>query len=235
MTGINNADMPLLVVDGLRLHRGSLPAPLLDNISVSVFPGDRISLEGGSGAGKSLFLRSITQLEVFDDGQILWQGDAILQSVIPWYRSHVIYLHQRPSLGEGTVEHCLRQVFSLKIHKGKEFPLALIQAYLEEIGLEESFLHKDVRQLSGGEAQVTALLRAIQLNPQILLLDEPTAALDALKTAVVEKMVDRWLAEIPAKRAYVWVTHNKEQALRVANKVWQMDQGKLRTVELTNY
>jgi putative ABC transport system ATP-binding protein len=234
MTGKNNTDTPLLVVNGLQLRRGSSSAPLLDNISASVFAGDRISLEGGSGAGKSLFLRSITLLEIFNDGQLLWKGNTILQTEIPLYRSHVIYLHQRPSLGEGTVEDCLRQVFSLKIHRGKEFPLALIRAYLEEIGLEESFLHKDVRQLSGGEAQVIALLRAIQLNPQILLLDEPTAALDALKTAVVEKMVDRWLAETPETRAYVWVTHNKEQAVRVSNKVWKMDQGKLGTIKLTN-
>lgn len=218
---------PLLVVKNLRLSRGLLPKPLLDNISVSIFPGDRISLEGSSGSGKSLFLRSISLLEIIDTGLILWEAKPILPTEIPLYRSHVIYLHQQASLGEATVEECLRQVFSLKIHRKKEFPLSLIKTYLEEIGFSESFLQKNVTQLSGGEAQVTALLRAIQLKPQILLLDEPTAALDDTKTTVVETIVDLWLKEASGARAYIWVTHNKSQANRVSNKTWIMEHGSL--------
>lgn len=216
---------PLLVVNKLQLNRGTLRQPLLDNISVSIFPGDRISLEGDSGSGKSLLLRSISLLEIINAGQILWEAKPILPTEIPLYRSQVIYLHQQASLGDGTVEDCLTQVFNLKIHRKKQFPRSLIKTYLEEIGFGESFLQKNLLQLSGGEAQVTALLRAIQLKPRILLLDEPTTALDETKTAIVEKMVYFWLNEAAESRAYVWVTHNKMQAGRISNKNWIMEHG----------
>jgi putative ABC transport system ATP-binding protein len=217
----------LLAIHGLHILKSSAPKPLLDNISVFIQAGDRISLEGGSGSGKSLLLRSITQLEILNQGEFIWKGKPIHKADIPLYRSHVIYLHQRPSLGAGTVEDSLRQVLTLKIHQGKKFSESMTAHYLAEIGLDKAFLHKGIHNLSGGEAQITALLRAIQLKPEILLLDEPTAALDAEKAAVIEKIIDCWFAEAPENRAYVWVTHNMDQAARVSNKAWKMVQGKL--------
>jgi putative ABC transport system ATP-binding protein len=200
---------------------------LLDNISVSIFPGDRISLEGDSGSGKSLFLRSISFLEIINAGEIIWNNRPILATQIPWYRSNVIYLHQQVSLGEGTVEDCLRQIYTVKTHKNKRFSSDAIKVYLEAIGFGTDFLQKDLTRLSGGEAQAVALLRAIQLKPYVLLLDEPTAALDETKTIAVEAIVNLWLKEVPESRAYVWVTHNKKQAARVSNKTWLMEHGKL--------
>lgn len=217
----------LLGVRGLHIIRDSETRPLLDNITLRIQAGDRISLEGGSGSGKSLLLRSITQLEILNQGEFIWKGKPIQKADMPLYRSHVIYLHQRPSLGSGTVEDSLRQVFSLKIHQEKKFSESLIINYLADIGLDKGFLHKSIHNLSGGEAQITALLRAIQLNPEIILLDEPTAALDAEKAAAVEKIVNCWFSEAEHGRAYVWVTHNMEQAASVSNKTWKMKQGKL--------
>jgi len=68
------------------------------------------------------------------------------------------------------------------------------------------------------------LLRAIQLDPDVLLLDEPTAALDSERTEIVERVVNRWLAA-DSKRAYLWITHAREQATRVGAKSWVVDSG----------
>lgn len=220
-------DTPLLALRDLCLAGHGDGPLLLDHISAAVSAGDRIALSGGSGAGKSLLLRTMALLEIPGGGELLWRGQAIARAEIPLYRSQVIYLHQRPALGSGSVADCLRQVFNLKIHRGKQYAEAAILDYLADIGLDRRFLDKHLGDLSGGEAQIAALLRAIQLQPQILLLDEPTAALDAGKTLAIEKIVGHWHAAAQP-RAYVWISHNPEQSRRVADQTWSMDGGRLR-------
>lgn len=100
---------------------------------------------------------------------------------------------------------------------------------LEGLGLGETFLEKSARDLSGGEGQIVSLLRAIQLGPSILLLDEPTASLDAASVAAVESLVTRWQAEAPGGRATVWVSHDAEQARRVGQRQLRMNAGELQS------
>ncbi len=87
-------------------------------------------------------------------------------------------------------------------------------------------LHRD---LSGGEAQLVALLRAIQLDPQVLLLDEPTAALDREATGAVEQLVELWFADERDRRATVWVSHDGRQAARVAGAILRVHDGQLQS------
>lgn len=200
---------------------------LLDDISLSIRGGDRIAIVGPTGSGKTLLLRSLAELDLLDAGEIRWQGTPVRGNEIPRFRSQVIYLHQRPTLIEGTVEENLRQPYSLRVHQEKQFRRERIVSLLLSLGRDESFLLKQQRDLSGGESQLTALLRAIQLNPSILLLDEPTAALDAAAANMVEYLVTTWLGEMPTTRAMVWVTHDHSQALRIANRVLEMDAGRM--------
>ena len=95
-------------------------------------------------------------------------------------------------------------------------------------GRDETFLAKKQHELSGGEAQITALLRAMQLEPEVLLLDEPTAALDDVATKAVEQLLDRWLCEQPNERSIVWVTHDRDQARRVCDRILHLERGRLR-------
>lgn len=200
---------------------------LLNDVSVSIQGGDRIAIVGPTGSGKTLLLRSLAMLDPLDGGEIRWNGTGIRGDDIPAFRSHVIYLHQRPALVEGTVEDNLRHPFSLGVHKQDQFRRDRIVELLVTLGREESFLKKQQRDLSGGESQLTALLRAIQLEPNILLLDEPTAALDSEATTMVEALVTRWLDEMPTTRAMVWVTHNHEQSRRVSTSILKIREGKL--------
>ena len=81
--------------------------------------------------------------------------------------------------------------------------------------------------LSGGEAQLVVLLRTLQLDPDVLLVDEPTAALDSDSSKVVESLIDHWWSEAPDKRALIWVSHDFDQARRVATRIVSMNQGQL--------
>ena len=200
---------------------------LLNDISLSVNAGERLAIVGPTGSGKTLLLRSLVMLDPLDQGEVRWHGKPVRGNDIPTFRSRVIYLHQRAALVEGTVEENLRQPFSLRVHKDKRFRRDVIVDYLRSLGRVESLLSKRQRDLSGGEAQLVALLRAIQLGPHILLLDEPTAALDAEATDMVEALVTRWLNEQPTTRATVWVTHDHEQSRRVSTSLLHIREGQL--------
>ncbi len=200
-------------------RRGSSPnAWLLRDVSISLKPGERVALVGPTGAGKTLLLRTLALLDPVDEGQVLWNGKPILRNDVPAYRSRVLYLHQRPALIEGTVEENLRLPFRFNHHREVQFDRLRIVAWLETLGRDPAFLDKNTQDLSGGEAQITALLRALQLDPSVLLLDEPTAALDHDSIGLIERLVEQWLDEHPTKRSTLWVSHNREQASRVAQR-----------------
>lgn len=200
---------------------------LLRGLSCEIHPGDRIAVVGPSGSGKTVLLRLLALLDPPDAGQIRWQQTVPQGNEIPEFRSQVIYLHQRPVLNEGSVEENLQRPYSLQAHQPRRFSRPRIIDWLQKLGRDESFLAKQQRDLSGGEAQLTGLLRAIQLDPAVLLLDEPTSALDPGATRMVETLVGKWHAELPDQRAVVWVTHHREQLQRVAEIVWELEAGVL--------
>jgi putative ABC transport system ATP-binding protein len=162
-----------------------------------------------------------------DAGEILWNEEAVQGTDVPSFRGRVIYLHQQPAFTEGVVEDNLREPLSWNVHRDKQFNRARIIELLKSLNRDETFLSKRQRDLSGGEAQLAALLRAVQLNPAVLLLDEPTASLDEEATRVVEAVVRNWLDELPTKRATVWVTHDPAQAQRVSTTVLHIHEGML--------
>jgi len=204
---------------------------LLDHVSLAIYPGSRLSISGPAGSGKTLLLRALALLDPLDSGEIRFEGCPIDREQIPDYRSHVMYIHQRPMLLENRVETTLRRPFSLKVHRSHSFSKERIVRMLHRLGRDEAFLGKAVSELSGGESQLVALLRVIQLDPKVLLLDEPTAALDADATAAVEALVRDWLAESPDSRSAVWVTHDASQAGRVAGRTIRIDEGRIQDGE----
>jgi putative ABC transport system ATP-binding protein len=204
---------------------------LLRGVCFDVRPGDRLAVTGPSGSGKTVLLRALALLDPLDEGSIEWQGRSLSGAAIPAYRKQVAYLHQRPALFEGTVEDNLAYPFTLESHRGKRFDRERVVGILETLNRDGSFLDKASRDLSGGEAQLVALIRCLQLDPVMLLLDEPTASLDIATSEAVEGILYRWQLEVPLKRATIWVSHDLEQARRMSSRRLQMHAGGILTEE----
>jgi putative ABC transport system ATP-binding protein len=217
---------PLLDAQGLGRRNPNGGEWLLRDISLTIHPGDRVAIVGPSAAGKTLLLRALALLDRLDAGDVLWLGQPVPAADVPGFRRQVIYLHQRPALFGGTVEENLRQPFGLGVHAGRHFDRGWIIGRLRSVGRNADFLDQFTGDLSGGEAQIVALLRALQLTPCTLLLDEPTAALDPETAQAAEELVAAWQAEDGA-RATLWVSHNADQARRVAQRTLWLAAGRL--------
>ena len=219
----------LLLARNLVRHAGD--RCLLDGVSLQLNAGHRIGLIGATGSGKSVLLRTLARLEPIDSGDLLWNGASVEPNQACNYRSRAIYLHQHPFRFEGTVEEVLAAPFRLKIHADKSFDRAWATGQLQRVGRDESFLRRRHEQLSGGESQLVAILRALQLEPCVLFLDEPTSALDADSTEVVESILLAWHAESPQSRAWIWVSHDRQQVERTCTQILQMNSGRIEIEE----
>jgi len=196
---------------------------LIRHVSVAISAGERWAVTGPTGSGKTVFLRALAMLDPIDEGRITWKGNLIIDEEIPQFRRDVVYLHQRPALLTGTVEQNLQLPFRLAQADNAEFNRDAAVSLLDQLGRDADFLQKSSEDLSGGESQIVALLRAMQVNPSILLLDEPTSALDADATLAVENLISQWLKESPTTRATLWVTHDTEQLPRIADRVLKLE------------
>jgi putative ABC transport system ATP-binding protein len=219
---------PLLKACGLGRRTPGRDDWLFRGVCFAVRPGERLALTGPSGSGKTVLLRVLALLDPHDEGSIEWNGRSLTPEAIPAYRTQIAYLHQRPALFEGTVEDNLKFPFTLKSQRGKRFERERVVGILETLMRDNAFLEKSSRDLSGGEAQIVALIRCLQLDPTMLLLDEPTASLDTATAEAAEQLLRRWQLEDSGVRSLIWVSHNLQQAERVSGRRLQMHLGGIR-------
>jgi putative ABC transport system ATP-binding protein len=195
---------------------------LIRHVSLTVSAGESWAISGPTGSGKTVLLRTLAMLDAINEGELRWNGAPVPNEQVPQFRRDVVYLHQKPALIAGTVEDNIQLPSQLQVAGGTTYDRDAAVASLERLGRTSGFLEKSSGDLSGGESQIVALLRAMQVKPSILLLDEPTAALDATATAAVEQLVSSWLNDSPTTRATIWVTHNADQLERVADNVLKL-------------
>ncbi|MDZ7801815.1 MAG: ATP-binding cassette domain-containing protein [Trueperaceae bacterium] len=189
-------------------------------LDIALAPGERLAVRGPSGAGKTLLLRALAGLEPLEEGVIRYRDRELVGTTMPSYRAQVVYLAQRPAAVAGTVEDALRLPFRFRVHHGRPFPRDAILADLAALGRDETFLRRPAERLSGGEAQLVALLRAFAIAPQVLLLDEPAASLDEEASDALEALVGAWL-HADRSRAVMWTSHHAAQLARVTDRsVW---------------
>ncbi len=197
----------------------------VDQISVEIKTGALVALLGPSGSGKSTLLRLIAGLELPDSGKIYLTGrDATYQSV---QDRKIGFVFQHYALFKHLT---IRQniAFGLEINKQ---PKNRIKNRVEEL-LELVQLHglgdRYPSQLSGGQRQRMALARALAVEPQVLLLDEPFGALDAK----VRKDLRSWLRHLhdTVHVTTVFVTHDQEEAMEVSDELVVMNQGRVEQV-----
>lgn len=198
---------------------------LLDHVDFAIEPGQRIALAGPSGSGKSTLLRAIAMLDPVDGGEVVFNDQRITGKWVPPFRRSVVYLAQRPALVSGSVLDNLSMAFSFA-SAGEVFQTERAAELLQTLGRNEAFLQQDAGTLSGGEQQLVALVRAILIQPAIILFDEPTASLDPASTDSFERLVDVWLND-DAKRSLVWISHDADQVTRMTSIVYRIAAGKI--------
>ncbi|MEO1002782.1 MAG: ATP-binding cassette domain-containing protein [Cyanobacteria bacterium J06638_7] len=183
------------------------------DLGLTLQAGDRIGLVAPSGQGKTLLLRSLALLEPLQAGALSLRGCPPAAWGLPAWRARVCYLSQRPVAHAGTVEDNLRRVwaFSSQRRRGVWQPQR-IRHWLTRLGRNGGFLGYRAERLSGGELQMLALLRALQLDPEVLLLDEPSASLDMATSLALEALLCDWLAA--GQRACVLASHDPGQISR---------------------
>lgn len=197
--------MSRLDVEGIRyLEEGP--------IDLTIQSEECVSLMGASGAGKTLLLRAIADLDPHE-GTASLDGQEAQSMPAPTWRRLVGLLP--PESGWWADE--------VGAHFPEDFDGA---TELAALGLEKDMLRFRVARLSTGERQRLALLRLLANRPRALLLDEPTASLDADSAERVEKRIARYREERQAP--VLWVSHDREQAVRVAARSFELREGRLR-------
>jgi len=212
----------LLHAGGLGRHVGG--DWIWRGLGIELRAGEQLALVGPTGSGKSLLLRCLASLDAVDEGDLAFEARPPAEWTFPEYRARVVYLHQRPALWEGTVEDNLRGVFKLTAHRAQEYDRPAAVDCLAAFDRTETFLAKSTTELSGGEQQITALVRALGIGPAVLLLDEPSASMDADATRHLEALIAQWVVQVPS-RAVVWASHDAEQVARVANRTLTLNGG----------
>ncbi|MDD2605205.1 MAG: ABC transporter ATP-binding protein [Desulfobacteraceae bacterium] len=175
MTG----EAPLLAFDAVSFTYPGRTAPVLEDLSFEVVAGRFVSVEGPSGSGKSTLLRLACRLEAPDAGVVRFAGQPVDAMPRGLLRRRVSYVQQTPALLADSVRANLRLAFGLRVNRYLEAPGdGRLRQGLDEFLLEKISLDQPARELSVGQKQRLCLLRAMLLAPEVLLLDEPTAALD---------------------------------------------------------
>jgi putative ABC transport system ATP-binding protein len=175
-------------------------------------------IAGPSGSGKSTLLRLLNRLADPDSGRVLYRGEDVRGRDVLDLRREVCLVPQLPALLAGTVEDNIR--FAADCAHSEPDPVGL----LELAGLDRSFADRDASKLSVGEQQRAMLARALAVEPRALLLDEPTSALDEDARGAIEATL-RDLRE-SLGISYVLVTHDLQQARRMADWVVRIEAGR---------
>ncbi len=201
----------------------------VDNLDLTVRPGELLALLGPSGSGKTTLLRIIAGLEAPDSGTILFGAEDASRRHVRERQVGFVFQHYALFRHMTVFENI---AFGLRVvPRARRLPRADIAAKVHDLlrliqldGLADRY----PAQLSGGQRQRVALARALAIDPRVLLLDEPFGALDAK----VRKELRRWLRALheDVHVTSIFVTHDQEEALELADRVVVMSNGRIEQV-----
>ncbi|MHC5654140.1 ABC transporter ATP-binding protein [Stappia sp. ICDLI1TA098] len=210
------SDPALLETRDLAFRAGT--RTLVDNVDLSIAAGRTTMIMGANGAGKSLLLRLVHGLIAPTSGEIAWRGRPLDRAA----RDAQAMVFQRPVMLRRSVMANLAFALAVRGIRGRERAERIRQA-LEQANLSE-LARQPARVLSGGEQQRLAVVRALACDPQLLLLDEPTASLDPASTLAIEDLVRGARAR---GVTVAMITHDVGQARRLGDDVAFLHGGRL--------
>lgn len=198
---------------------------VLDGMSLDIYEHEVVVLCGPSGGGKSTLLRTINGLEKIDSGKIIYRGEEVTHKNIREIRKHIGMVFQQFNLFSNLTVKDNLLIAPIKTQKkNKDEMLKKAKEYLEVFGIADK-LDSYPHQLSGGQKQRVAIVRALMLEPDLMLFDEPTSALDP---EMIKEVLDaiRRLSQIGM--TMVIVTHEMGFAREVASRVCFLEGAKIR-------
>ncbi len=211
-------------IENINKNFGAFTA--LSNVSLTIPSGELVALLGPSGCGKTSLLRIIAGLETPDGGRILFNGEDTTQSHVRERRVGFVFQHYALFKHMTVFDNV---AFGLNVRPKQTRPSkgeirGKVTELLRLVQLE-NMADRYPSQLSGGQRQRIALARALAVEPQVLLLDEPFGALDAQVRAELRRWLRRLHDEIHVTS--VFVTHDQEEALEVADRIVVMNKGRI--------
>jgi putative ABC transport system ATP-binding protein len=191
--------------------------PVLADVCARIPAAACTAFVGRSGAGKSTLLRLLTRLDDPDTGNITFHDNPLTEYDVLDLRRRVQLVAQRPVLLTDKV------IDEIRVAR-PQLDEQAVTVLLSRVGLPTSFVQRATAGLSGGELQRICLARSLALEPEVLLLDEPTAALDATSASAIEDTVRK---QVRRGGAVVLVSHNTDQVRRVADLMIVVDNGRV--------
>lgn len=179
-------------------------------ISGEVEPGQLLMVRGPSGAGKSTLLKILARLIRPEEGKVIFRGQDWMSIAPLEWRQRVQYVSQQPVMFDGKVVDNLYLPYKLNQNKRSvSYDPERTKELFNQLNLTENLLKQDAKTLSGGQAARVAIIRALLVDPDILLLDEPTAYLDDDSSQKVNQLMQDWVRQ--GERAIIEVSHHDEQ------------------------
>ncbi|WML41434.1 phosphate ABC transporter ATP-binding protein [Neobacillus sp. OS1-2] len=204
------------------VHYSAYNRPILEEITGSFPEGKITTLVGPSGAGKTTLLKLCNGLLSPDSGEIFIKDQNIDSYDPVKLRRYVGMALQSAPMVSGSVFKNLALPMELQ---GKQLAEDEARELLVQVGLDATFLHRNSKELSGGQRQKVSIARTLVNRPRIILLDEITSSLDPAS----QKEIEALIVKINRKfnTTIIWITHNLEQALTIGEYTWVMMDGKV--------
>jgi phospholipid/cholesterol/gamma-HCH transport system ATP-binding protein len=210
------------------LHKRFGRLVVLDDVSLNIEKGQSLVIIGASGTGKSVLLKHIVGLLKPDEGEVWFDGhriDDLPERQLMEVRKRFGFLFQMGALFDSlTVAENIAFPIREHTNKSQEEIAQIVERKLELIGLPGVGKKMPV-ELSGGQRKRVALARAIALDPEVILYDEPTTGLDPIRSDVINELIIKLQREL--KVTSIVVTHDMTSAFKVADRIVMLNEGKI--------
>ena len=224
------AEVPILAIDHVSADYPGKPK-VIDDVSLEVRKGDTVAVVGESGSGKSTLARVVTGLLPRVAGDVRFNGTSLSPRLKDRTRDQlrrVQMIYQMPDVAlnpQHTVLETIGRPVAFYFHRSREGVRTRAVELLRQMDLPESFLTRKTSELSGGQKQRLSIARALAAEPDLIICDEVTSALDQLVGEEILRLLKRLQDDLGV--AYLFITHDLGTVKRIANKVAVMLKGKV--------